>query len=59
VAVINHATKGDPVVAKLPWPQSNAYNVRDLTANGAQIDLDKPQTFAPLAIRVYQYDRKP
>jgi hypothetical protein len=58
VAVINHATEGAPLKAKLPWLQDTSYNVMDLTAQGAHITPDTEQTFAPLDIRVYRYSRK-
>ena len=58
VAVINHATTGDPVMTRLPWPRGDLYAVRDLTAEGTQVDPDTVQTFAPLAVRLYQYQRK-
>lgn len=57
VAVINHATAGQPVTAKLPWSPGDSYHVRDLTAGGTPVNPDTPQSFAPLAVRVYRYER--
>jgi hypothetical protein len=56
--VTNRATSGDPVLTRLPWLQGGQYAVRDLTAEGTQVDPDTVQTFAPLAVRLYQYQRK-
>ncbi len=58
VAVINHATAGKSVTAKLPWLLGEQYTIRDLTAGGTQVAPDVPQTFAPLAVHLYQYERK-
>ena len=58
VAVINHATAGASVTAKLPWSKDDQYNIRDLTVRETPVDPDAPQTFAPLGVRVYQYERK-
>jgi hypothetical protein len=30
------------VIAKLPWPQGDLYNIRDLTAEGTQVNLKFP-----------------
>ena len=45
-------------MTRLPWPRGALYAVRDLTAEGTQVDPDTVQTFAPLAVRLYQYQRK-
>jgi hypothetical protein len=58
VAVINHATGGEPVKTRLPWPTEGASKVRDLTAGGKEVNPDALQTFAPLDVRVYQYEGK-
>ena len=59
VAVINHATGGKPVPAKLPWSKDNGYNVCELTTGGGPVDANAEQLFAPLDVRVFQYQRKP
>jgi len=59
VAVINHATGGKPVRAKLPWSKDKGCNVCELTAGGGPVDPNADQLFAPLDVRVYQYPRKP
>ena len=58
VAVVNHATEGGPVKAKLPWLPGNAASVTDLTAQGARVDPDTEQAFAPLDVRVFRYLQK-
>ena len=57
VAVINHATGGEPVKTRIPWPPEDRSKVRELTAGGAEVK-DATQTFAPLDVRVYQYEGK-
>jgi hypothetical protein len=56
VAVINHATGGEPVKARLPWADG-ARSVRELTGGAAQqVDLTAEATFAPLDVRLYRYE---
>ncbi|MCL5096657.1 MAG: hypothetical protein M1608_03830 [Candidatus Omnitrophica bacterium] len=55
VAVVNHATVGKPVTAKLPWSPGKDYHVRDLTAGGTQVRSDTPQDFQPLSVRLFRY----
>ena len=46
VAVINHATSGEPVITELPWLSGEHYKIRELTGEKSQIDPERPQNFA-------------
>jgi hypothetical protein len=55
VAVINHATDGAPVTAPLPWLTKDVTRAVELPA-GEVTPLAAPQTFAPLAVRLWRYE---
>ena len=58
VAVINHATGGQPVTAKLPWSQGDVFEVREVTSGRTEVKQDALHTFAPLAVHLYRYEPK-
>ncbi len=53
VAVINHATTGDPIHAALPWRREMFGTVRELTDAGVRVDPDRDLTFPPLSVRLF------
>jgi hypothetical protein len=56
VAVINHATAGEPVEAELPWRrQLGSLPVMELTSEGRALSADAQFTFPPLAVRLFRY----
>jgi hypothetical protein len=60
VAVINHATEGEPVLARLPWlTQLAPQSVRELIGEGGRLPPTEPVEFAPLAVRVFRYSEVP
>jgi len=60
VAVINHATDGEPVSAPLPWlTQLAPQSVQELTGEGGRISSTEPLEFAPLAVRIFRYAKAP
>ncbi len=56
VAVINHATGGPPVTARLPWLDPKRARVTELTGAGGPLDGSAPVSFAPLEVRLFRYD---
>lgn len=57
VAVVNHATSGEPVVALLPWQPKDGGSVTEITAGGRHVSPSEPISVAPLAIRLFRYSR--
>lgn len=57
VAVINHATSGDPIAAQLPWAPRSGEVVTEITAGDQVVPATAPLRFAPLAIRLFRYSR--
>ena len=55
VAVINHATEGAPVTARLPWSPGATAKVTELTGAGGPVDPTKQLSFAPLDVRLFTY----
>jgi hypothetical protein len=54
VAIINHATEGEPVVAGLPWGDAFAgMQVTELTGAGGEMAKGAQVSCPPLAVRVF------
>jgi hypothetical protein len=57
VAVINHATAGEPVEAQLPWlRQLSPAKVVELTGKGGEVPAGVALVLEPLAVRVFRYE---
>ena len=55
VAVINHATEGAPVLARLPWAPGATVKVTELTGSGGPVAPGTQLSFAPLDVRLFAY----
>ena len=60
VAVINHATDGEPIPARLPWlTQLAPQSVQELTGEGGRLSPTEAVEFSPLAVRIFRYTKAP
>lgn len=57
IAVINHATAGSAVRARLPWLSAKLRSVEEIKGDGSRVKLDSAQEvdFAPLDVRLFEY----
>lgn len=53
IAVVNHATEGEPVQARLPWAHRLTGPIRELTTGGGPLSPRVDLTFAPLSVRLF------
>jgi len=54
IAVVNHATSGPAVSARLPWLGKRAI-VTELTGKGGPVNPSRALSFAPLDVRLFAY----